>query len=377
MRQLLKNLILLTLALAVVITGGWYLSASAERARAAINVPGYLNRIPDIIGAMGDVANINLSSFESLDQISGLFDTIGGDNQTMGQMSDWLSAFGQMGGGVEDLLDGNFRSIGDIVNGLGQITDLGGSTEILGSLGDLGATADDILNGGVNFNNASDLIGSLSEIRNSDTVRNILDNFKDKGGTYDDIVTAATENGTDIGTIITDPEITSEDLPPPGSGNGSQTSSGINTGSNNRSGVGTEVGQTSKEAQQDLNKERKQDEKECKAETGGGLLDGFNFGQATGGQSSTPVDVGGNPISGGVTSTDLPAPSGTSKLSLGGIDLGGLASNGLTTALSSAGLDLSQISKIPGLSGVVSQIPVVGQVAGGLLGGSSYVPVVE
>jgi hypothetical protein len=377
MSRLVKNLIILSLALAVVTAGGWYWYSSAKEARAAVNIPQTAARIPDIVNAMGEVANIDLSDFDSIDQISSLFDVIGGDNATMGQMSDWLDAFGQMGGGVEDLLDGNFRSLGDVVTGLGQITDLGGTTDILNSLGGLGATADDILSGGLNFNNASDLISSLSNVTDAFRVTDLLDGFEAVDGSYSDLLLYAGENGTDIGTIIEQGVVTSTDLEPL-AGQGPS----ILGGDNQRSGVGTQVGQTSQEAKQSLEKDRKQDEQECKAETGGGLLDGFNLGQfGGGGQGSgqVAVDVGGNPIgSGAVTSTELPAPGSNSLdgFNVTGRSLTQLGSNNLVSTLTD-NLSLDQLSqltdKIPGLSSLTSQIPVVG----GLLGGASYVPVVE
>ncbi len=276
MNRPIKNLIILSLTLAVVISGGWYWYGSAKEARAAVNIPQTANRIPDIVSAMGEVANINLSSFDSLDQISSLFDVICSDNATMGQMSDWLDAFGQMGGGVQDLLDGNFRNLGDVVTGLGQITDLGGATDILGSLGNLGATADNILGGGLNFNNASDLISSLSQMTNSGPFSNVLDIFKGQGGSYEDLILYATQNGTDIGTIVERGVITMTDLEPL-AGQGPAL-----LGGSGSSGVGKQIGQTSQEAQQSLNQDRKQDEKECKAQSGGffrntGFNEDFNF----------------------------------------------------------------------------------------------------
>lgn len=339
MPRYLKNLILLTLATAVVIGGGWYWYSSAKRAQAAVNVPQTAAAISDIVNAMGDVADINLSNFNSLDQISSLFDVIGGNNQTLGQMSDWLGTFGQMGGGVEDLLDGNFRSIGDVVTGLGQITDLGGATDVLNSLGGLGANVDDILSGGLNFNNASDLISSLSQMTNSGSFGDLLDVFGNNGGSYEDLILYASENGADIGAILETGSVTMTDLAPlVGQGGGILGSSGSS------SGVGTKVGQTSQEAQQSLNQDRKQDEKECKAETGGGLLGGLTGG-------------GGGGL-------------------LDGLNVGSLLDGGLGNVLSGSGLGLDQVSQIPGVSNAISQIPGAGGALGGLTG-SSYVPVQE
>ena len=328
MSRLVKNLIILSLAAAVVTAGGWYWYSSAKEVQA--KVPQNAARISDIVAGMGDVANTNLSDFGSLSEISDAFRDVGGDNATMEDMATWLDTFGQMGGGVEDLLDGNYRNLGDVVTGLGQITDLGGATDILNSLGDLGVNIDDILdegigfqngadlianlsemtnlansadiihslgdlganvetlfNGGVNFDSISDLFGALNEVSDYDLIKRTLDDFKKKGGTYDDIATAAANNGEDVGTIIKNPNVTSEELPPPGSGDGSQTQPRtIPDASGGRTGIGKDLGNDSKQAEQKLQRERQQDEKECKAETD---FDDVPLDSLTGGINYVPV----------------------------------------------------------------------------------------
>lgn len=406
MNRYAKNLILITLALAVVIMGGWYLNTSASKAQA--KVPWNAARISDIVNGMGDVANADLSSFGSLSEVSDVFRNVGGENATMGQMATWLDAFGQMGGGVEDLLDGNYRSLGDVVTGLGQITDLGGATDMLNSLGDLGANVDDILgegigfqngadlianlsemtnladsadivrsfgdlganvetlfNGGVSFDSVGDLFNSLDEISDYESVQNLFDKFGNDGGDWDDFVTNVANDGTDVSTVVANPNITPEELGAPGTGDGSQTQP---RASENRTGVGTDVGNSSQEAKQKLEKERKQDEQECKASSG------------SGGRGSLLGDAG--KIFDAVNGF---SPEKLGELGIGSVDQllsGGNWSDTVINAVSGAtGLDVGRVTelagKIPGLKGVLDKVPGL-STAAGLVGlGASYVPVVE
>jgi len=406
MNRPIKNLIILSLALAVATAGGWYWYSSAKEAQA--KVPWNAARISDIVNGMGNVANADLSDFGSLNEISDVFRDVGGDNATMGDMATWLDAFGQMGGGVEDLLDGNYRSIGDVVTGLGQITDLGGATDMLNSLGGLGANIDDILgdgigfqngadlianlgemtnltgsadiirsfgdlganvetlfNGGVSFDSIGDLFGSLDEISDYESVQNLFNRFKDDGGSWDDFVTNVANDDTDVGTIITNQTVTSEELGPPGTGDGSQTQP---RPSETRTGVGTEVGQTSQEAKQKLEKERKQDEQKCKAQSGGGkgsfLGDASKIFNAVNGFSESQL-------------IDIGFDSASNMLFKGG-SWSGTAINAVSSA---TGLDVGRVTelagKIPGVSKVLEKIPGAGAVTGALGIGTSYVPVQE
>lgn len=280
-----QQLKIIILAL-VLVGGGWYYLSSTQKVEAQL---GGVN-LQQIIQSIGSVANINLSNFNSVSQLSQVLRQAGSGNQTVGKISDFLDQFGDLGGSISDLTSGNLRSIGDVVNSVGQISDLAGASDILSSLGNLGATADDLLGGNGAWSGVSDMLGSLNTgagLGNLGTVADNLDTVWTDGGSYNSMILRLRENGSDLGNIIEDPKVLSEDITPddllPGSGTGPGTGgSGTGQGGSNRQNPSED----SKKAEQQLKQDRKEDEEKCKAEkyNKDDLLDPKKLGGVGGGQ---------------------------------------------------------------------------------------------